>query len=62
MSKIIEVKACGDCPFSKLLFTLERYGEWHCDHIKQLWRFKTLVDPDSIPEWCKLRDKKQNKI
>jgi hypothetical protein len=63
MSKIIEVKTCGNCPFAKLFYTFERFGEWHCTHYKQRQRVKTLVSPDSIPKWCKLRDKKQtNKV
>lgn len=58
MSKVIEIKKCGDCPYKSDMSTI-------CLHQKAVAFVKNtqsvdilLIDPDGeIPDWCPLEDK-----
>ncbi len=55
MSKVIEIKNCGDCPFKSEHSTV-------CLHPESVHRVKDIsdlrIDPDGdIPDWCPLEDK-----
>lgn len=53
MSKVIEIKGCGECPYR---------GKTICLHPEIVQKVNTTEDVqpielDSIPRWCPLEDK-----
>ena len=61
MMKVIKVKICWDCPYSKVIFNKpekDKIGYLICKHITSN---RNIDNPDYIPSWCPLENYKEEK-
>jgi hypothetical protein len=61
---LVKIKSCFDCPFEFYEKWQGAYGNYTCsiDEQNRVTKNSASTYPTPVPEWCKLRSFKKNKM